>query len=271
MKEEELPTPTHSGQLDSLSLQKQKNKTQTETSELATILWTPTFIALFTLTLVVGLSMTTILIQGWLNAHYSDTIVLLAYTPLLLFLWIAVLVKARSAWTRAGASFGCLWSFFTAGSFWLHSLVIDPQAANVTQMNIATNGTLLGMSLCLSLAHTPFQRWDNWFFRSFPLFAIAILGADYLHISKETQAFSLFESFGATLLLYLSSAIWWLRPSCWRNQAGPTFLFGSAPLILIIFVIPNLVSREQVFFFQQIFLLCILLGATRILQSELRA
>ncbi len=240
-------------------------------NEQATIIWTPRFIALFALTLVISLSMTTILIQGWLNGYYADTAVLLAYIPFILFLWIVVFVKAHSAWVRAGAVCGCLWSLLMAGNFWLNTLTVDPQTTSALEMNIAANSALLCMSICLSLAHTPFHRWDNWFFRLLPLLTISIPGAIYLHVSKEAGAFSIIESFSATLLLYLSSAVWWLRLSCWHNQAGPAFLFGVAPLILLVFVIPNLVGREQVFLFQQIFLLCILLGAMRILQGELRS
>jgi len=263
---------TNSGQRDTLADQQHTSTIHEAGSggEQVIIIWTPTFITLFALVLVVGLSMITILIQGWLNGYYAGTTVLLGYLPPIVFLWIAVLVKARSAWVQAGAAFGCLWSLFTAGNFWLTSLVAAPQTSSIAQMNMATNSALLGMSICLSLAHTPFQRWDNWFFRFLPLLVIALPVAEYLRIPKDAEAFSLIESFSATLLLYLSCAVWWLRPSCWRYQPGPAFLFGIAPLILLVFVMPNLVGREQVFLFQQIFLLCILLGAMRVLQGELQ-
>lgn len=232
------------------------------------IIWTPTFIALFALTLVVGLSLTTILIQGWLNGHYSDKSVLLASMPLLFCAWIAVLIKAHSAWVRAGAIFGCFWSLFTAGNFWL--LVVDPQSASVIQINIAADSALLATFICLSLADTPFRLWDTWFFRLLPLLAIIILGASYLHSFKEVDAFYRVESTGGTLLLYLCIAVWWLRPSCWHNQPGPAFLFSIAPLTILLFVLSDSAGRERIFFFQQIFLLCILLGTLRILQGELR-
>lgn len=238
--------------------------------EVQQLIWTPAFIALFALILVVGLSMTTILIQGWLNGHYSDKAVLLAYTPLLFCLWLTIFIKARSTWVRAGVLFGCLWSLFLAGNFWLGLLAVDPQAVSVVQTNIAANSALLGAFICLSLAYTPFRLWDTWFFRLLPVLSLIILGAVYLRHFNEADALFSVESMSVKLLLYLCSAIWFLRPSCWRGQPGPTFLLGLAPLTLLLFVIPDGVGSEQVFFFSQIFLLCILLGALRILQGELR-
>ena len=270
MADENVSTSINLDQQDFLPQSKKEQNDgvqviETENEE-RLIIWTPTFIALFVLTLVVGLSMTTILIQGWLNGHYSDKAVLLAYMPLLFCLWVMVLIKARSAWVRAGALFGCFWSLFTAGNFWL--LAINPQVASIVEINVAVNSALLGTFICLSLAHTPFRSWDTWFFRLLPLLAIVILGASYLQNFKD--AFYRVEGTGTMLLLYLCSAVWWLRLSCWRSQPGPTFLFGIAPLILLLFILPTSIGREQVFFFQQIFLLCILLGAMRILQGELR-
>ncbi len=214
--------------------------------------------------------MTTILIQGWLNGHYSDKAVLLAYIPLLFCLWTAILIKAHSSWARWGAFFGCLWSLFLAGNFWLGLLAIDFRAVSVVQTNIAANSALLGVFICLSLAYTPFHLWDTWFFRLLPVLTLIILGTEYLHHFKEVDAVFRVESISIKLLLYLCIAVWWLRPSCWRSQPGPTFFFSLAPLMLLLFVIPNSMGSEQVFFFQQIFLLCVLLGAMRILQGELR-
>ena len=270
MADEHVSTSTNSDRFLPQSKQRQNNSIQAldRSSEERLVIWTPTFIALFALTLVVGLSLTTILIQGWLNGHYSDKSVLLASMPLLFCTWIAVLIKARLAWVRAGATFGCFWSLFTAGNFWL--LIVDPQSASAIQMNIAADSALLGTFICLSLAHTLFHGWDTWFFRLLALLAIIILGASYLHSFKEADALYRVESTGGTLLLYLCSAVWLLRPSCWQNQPGPAFLFGVAPLIILLFVLSDSVGREQIFFFQQIFLLCILLGTLRILQGELR-
>ncbi len=270
MANDHVSTSTDPGRFLPQSKPEQHNDIQaTDTGyEERLIIWTPTFIALFALTLVVGLSMTTILIQGWLNGHYSDETVLLAYMALLFCAWVAVLIKAGSAWVRVGALLGCLWSLFSAGNLWL--LAIDPQATSVVQINIAANSALLGTFICLSLAHTPFHLWDTWFFRLLPLLAVVILGASYLYSFKEVDAWYKAESTAVTLLLYLCSAVWLLRPSCWRSQPGPAFLFGIAPLILLLFVMPDSIGREQIFFFQQIFLLCILLGTLRILQRELR-
>ncbi len=234
------------------------------------IIWTPAFITLFALVLAVCLSVTTVLIQGWLNGHYSDKAVLLIYMPLLFCLWLAVLIKAHSIWVRGGAVFACLWSLFLAGNFWLAMLAVDSQAVSVVQTNIAANSALLGAFLCFSLAYTPFRLWDTWFFRLLPVLPVIVLGTSYLLHFKEVDVLLRVESLSIKLLLYLCCAVWLLRPSCWRSQPGPAFLFGLAPLTLLLFVLPNVVGGEQVFFFQQIFLLCILLGAMRILQGELQ-
>jgi hypothetical protein len=259
-------------QQDSLSelTQEQNNQAPLVNADRRLIIWTPTFIVLFALVLTVGLSMTTILIQGWLNGHYLDKAVLLAYMPLLFGLWLAILIKAHSNWVRTGAIFACLWSLFLAGNFWLSMLSVDFQSVSVVQTNTAANSALLAAFLCFSLAYTPFRPWDTWFFRLLPALPLIVLGMSYLHHFKEVDVLLRVESLSIKLLLYLCCAVWLLRPSCWRSQTGPTFLFGLAPLTLLLFVFPNVVGGEQVFFFQQIFLLCILLGAMRLLQGELQ-
>ena len=274
MADENISTPTNLGQQDSRFGVNREQDNSVQMVELddeqRPIIWTPTFIALFALVIVVGLSMTTVLIQGWLNGHYSDKAVLLAYMPLLFCLWVASFIKTHSTWVRAGALFGCLWSLFMAGNLWLGLLAVDSQATSVVQMHIAANSALLGTFICLSLAYTPFRLWDTWFFRLLPFFTIIILGAIYLHNVKDTDVFQRVENASIVLLLYLGSMVWWLRPSCWRKQPGPAFLFGGAPLIMLFLIIPDVAGSEQIFFFEQIFLLCILLGAMRILQGELR-
>ncbi|GAC1358318.1 MAG: hypothetical protein NVS2B12_05090 [Ktedonobacteraceae bacterium] len=270
MSNDERSTTVHSSQQDSVSREECNNTPSIvdQNAEKGVIIWTPAFMLLFALTAAVGLSATTVLIQGWLNGHYADTTVLLAYMPLLFCLWLAVLLKTHSPWVRAGAIFGCLWSLAAAGNLWLQRPGIDAHAASTISLSIATNSALLGTFICLSLAYTPFQAWDTWFFRLLPLFTLCTLAGYYLRIFGEPGALQSVELFSAPFLLGLCVAIWWLRPSCWRNLPGPAFLFGVAPLLLLIFVSPNSIGGEHVFFFQQIFLLCILLGAIRILQWE---
>jgi hypothetical protein len=95
----------------------------------------------------------------------------------------------------------------------------------------------------------------------------------------------------AAAALFLSIAIWWLRPSCWQHQPGPTLLFGLSPLLLLTIAIPNSVlhepdfflaqlvsfriysygaNNETHFFLAQVSLLCLLLAAMRILKCEIR-
>ena len=47
------------------------------------IIWTPRFIIIFGLTLVLGLSLESILTQGWLNKYYSGQWIFLAYVVLI--------------------------------------------------------------------------------------------------------------------------------------------------------------------------------------------
>src|SRR5437764_380430 len=95
-------------------------------TSLSPIIWTPRFIIIFFLVLVVGLSGANMLIRGWLNGYYPVGWVLIAYTVVNLGAWICVSIYARSPWVRLGGFFGCLWAILTGFAFALSLFSIDP-------------------------------------------------------------------------------------------------------------------------------------------------
>lgn len=233
------------------------------------IIWTPRFIMLFGLLLVTGLSAASLLTQAWLNGRLSGEGILLGYVTLILASWIATIVCARSVWIRLGALFSCIWTIFTAIGFAMTLLAVHANVPIVSHVNAATSSALLGGYICLSVDRTPFHRWDAWLFRLIPFVGLGAIGLAYLLIPAEVRTFTRLEDSLAATALSLSIAVWWLRPSCWRTQAGPTLLFGLAPCIQLLLTFPT-IPRDVNLFFSQVVLLCFFLGAIRVLQGEIR-
>lgn len=230
-------------------------------------IWTPRFIGIFALVLIVGLSSASLLTRGWVNNFYRGEWVLLVQTAGLFCCWSAGVVLARSQWVRLGSIFGCIWTLFTATSFVINLLPVNFQFALAAHLNAATNSALLCSYICLSIARVPFRRWDSWFFKIGPIVGIgAIVATRILSLSSVRTL----EGPIAAVALFFCVLVWWLRPSCWSSQPSPTLLFGLAPLLLILLTIANAADAEANFFFSQIVLLCILLGVIRVLQGELR-
>jgi len=238
-------------------------------ASLSPIIWTPRFIITFFLVLVVGLSGASMLIRGWLNGYYLAGWVLIAYTVVNLGAWICVSKYARSPWVRLGGIFGCLWAILTGFTFALSLFSIDPGSIMLGHATAAASSALLGSFICLSIARTPPQHWDRTFFLVAPIAGGIFVTALFLHTPDKMRSLLLLEEYIATAELWLCVAIWWLRPSCWRTQAGPAFLLGIAPIIQIMLTQPANSNSESVFFFSQVMLLSLLLGALRILQCEL--
>ncbi|HZO71871.1 MAG TPA: hypothetical protein VFB60_06680 [Ktedonobacteraceae bacterium] len=234
------------------------------------IIWTPRFILIFGLTLVVGLSAATLLTEGWMNKYYAGEWILLSYIVLLSGGWIAVITRARSPWIRIGGIFGCTWGFLTGISYLLSLLPVDPQSPIIAHLNAATNSALLGAYICFSITRTSVRRWDTLFFRFAPIIGGCIIILIFLLIPAEDRSLSKLESTIAGVTLYLCLLVWWLRPSCWKTQPGPTFLFGLAPVILLILAIPGAITPDANFFYTQVMLLSVLLGILRIVQGEIR-
>src|SRR5581483_6783507 len=232
------------------------------------IIWTPRFIVTFVLVLVIGLSIASLLTQGWLNGYYRAEWVLLAYTALAAGCWIAMIARTRSNWLRIAGVFGCFWSILTCINYILSWFAVDPSLPIIAHLNAATNSALFGAYICLSVARTPLRRWDTWFFRLTPIIGVVFVMLIYLLTPTEFRSLGRLESTIAAVALYFSIAVWWLRSSCWRTQPGPTFLFSMVPTILLILAIPNIANAGTNFFLTQVIFLCLLLGALRILQGE---
>ncbi|HLG62114.1 MAG TPA: hypothetical protein VKY19_09290 [Ktedonosporobacter sp.] len=236
----------------------------------SSIIWTPRFILIFGLTLVVGLSLATLLTEGWMNRYYAGEWILLSYIVLLSGGWIAVIARARSPWMRIGGIFGCTWGLLTGISYVLSLLTVDPQSPIIAHLNAATNSALLGAYICFSITRTPLRRWDTLFFRFAPIIGGCIIILIFLLIPTEDRSLSKLESTIAGVTLYLCLLVWWLRSSCWKTQPGPTFLFGLAPVILLILAIPGAITPDANFFYTQVMLLSVMLGILRIVQGEIR-
>jgi hypothetical protein len=273
------PTQSDTNHHEDVALQAEEaHECQTTTASSASqpathslIIWTPRFIVIFLLVIVIGLSAASMLTRGSINAYYPAGWVLMAYTVVNLGSWISVSICARSSWVRLGAIFGCLWAILMGIAFAVTALPIDPDSIIQTHATVAASTALLGSFLCLSIARTSLRHWDRTFFSQVPITGTIAAIALFLITRTPTQhSYLLFEECVTTVELYACTAIWWLRSSCWQKQPGPTFLLGIAPILQLTFMRPSNGDAESFFFFSQVILLSILLGTLRILQRELR-
>jgi hypothetical protein len=246
------------------------NNTRSSYRPTPPIIWTPRFILLFTLTLVVGLSMESLLTQGWLNHYYSGSWASLGHVAVIGVCCLAISIITRSSWIRIGSIFGCVCVFFSVFDAIIRLHPFDPTSPILVHLHVGISSALVGAFLCFSLEHTPHNRSDTWFFLSAPLLSISGIVLAFFLVPADDRSFSLLETDVAAAALLLSTGIWWLRPSCWKAQPCPTFLFGLAPAIVLLLSLPNVATDDTSFFMGQVSLLCILLGTIRILQCELR-
>ncbi|GCE24769.1 hypothetical protein KDA_02530 [Dictyobacter alpinus] len=236
------------------------------------LIWTPPFLLFFAALLGLGLGIASLVTHIWLNSGiYSVEQIGMAYSVILMAAWLVVLLYARSWWTRGGAIFGCVWALCMLGQFWLSRHGSSAQDAIIIQMRATANSVLLASVLCLSIARIRLKLWDAILLWSLLLVFCAYLAYSYLKVPAHESSLLFIEGKIISLALYLSVAVWWLRPSCWRDQPGPTFLFGLAPIILFFLIRSGSLNTEQNVFFLQVFFLCLLLGAIRILQGEKQA
>ncbi len=246
--------------------------TQLTTSSIsqANFIWTPRFIILFALTLVLGLSASSLLMQGYANHYLAGEAVLLVGCGLVFATWFAVTLVARSLWARLGGIFACGWALFASVNFVASLLNAPPGAAITTHATAAANLALFAGYLCFSINRVPLKRWDNWFLRLAPVIAAGIVIASYLVAPRGTRSVHGLETTLAITMLYLSIFTWWLRPSCWKVQPGATLLLGIAPIFVLLTTTPYAFSNGTDFCYLQICLVFSLLGALRIVQGELR-
>ena len=233
------------------------------------IVWTPRFIVLFFLTVVVGLSIESLLTQRWLNTAYKTEWVLLVHILLILTGLIVLSIKGRSRWIRTGGIFGSIWAFFMGASYGTTLLGISGRSLIALQFQAVTACALLATYICFSTHRTAFRRWDSLFFWLVPLVSGSAVALLYFHSRTDPHHTKVLINATITVLLFLCAAIWWLRPSCWISQPCATFLFGTAALL---FLRVPLLSNDPLgtqFFFSQVLLLCVLLGVMRVLQGEI--
>ena len=255
----------------------------------STIIWTPRFISLFFLTLVIGLSAESLLTQGWLNGWYMGVWVLGVHIVLVLGCMIAILFFTRTWWVRLGSIFGILWVVFVTLDLLVNFQQIDPDSLILAYVNTAMCMALCGSFISFSIDRASFRSWDAWFFRLAAIFGGCMVVLNYFFPAEDHTLVTLVYSVAVTALL-LCILVWWARPPCWKTRPGPAFLFGIVPLILLSLSIYNrgiihtnfflyqivgfsLLGRatdEPNFLFTQLALLFLLLGTMRILQGEIR-
>jgi hypothetical protein len=185
-------------------------------------------------------------------------------------MWVVIIVQTGSVWIRLGGIFGCIWAIFSAINLIITLHSISPNAPILAHLDAAFSSALLGCYTCLSIERIPLRRWDAWFFSIAPIIVICFVTGLFFLTPADSRSFSTIEDAIAGIANVLSVLIWWARPSCWKVVPGLTFLFGIAPLIILLLSIPGLADGDTNFFFGEVMLLCILLGTTRFLQSELR-
>ncbi|HKV58240.1 MAG TPA: hypothetical protein VJO32_08155 [Ktedonobacteraceae bacterium] len=254
--------------------------------EEATVIWTPRFIILFAVTLVAGLSLESLFTQGWAIRLFSGTWIFLGHVVLLSAAWIILLIVSRSRWIRLGAAFGLIFAAFIAINVTIQAILVQPSNYLLAHVNVLICLALAGCYICLTVDRLLAGRWDAWLLGLTPIIGAILLAL--LYFLKSDRSMSGLENSLSIVALMLSIVIFWMRPTCWRNAPGPTFLFGFVPFLLlaiaIVYVINNsfdffpvnvtlnasasFASREKVFFFSQVPLLCLLLGVMRLIQSE---
>ncbi len=233
------------------------------------IIWTPRFIVIFALALVVGLAAEGLLAEGWANRLYPGDWILLIHAILALGGWTFTLVCARSWWIRSGAIFACVWALFACLNALMRMHVVDSSPAIIAHLVAAICSALLGAYICLSLDRTHLRRWDALFFRLALVLGCGSVALFYFLTPVESRSLAVLEGDLSATALFLCVFVWWLRPSCWRARPGPTFLFGMAPAIMLFLAIPGVVDDGTNLFLTQVVFLCIILGIMRLVQCEL--
>src|SRR6266852_5950158 len=92
----------------------------------AAIIWTPRFIIMFSMTLVLGLSVESLITQAWSIRWFTGTWVFLLHIALVSAGWIALLVISRSRWIRLGGVFGLVCAAFIAINIIIQAILIQP-------------------------------------------------------------------------------------------------------------------------------------------------
>lgn len=236
----------------------------------STIIWTPRFMLLFALTLVIVLSADSLLTQAVIHRLLRETWVSLAHLlPAFVCLLVTIIV-ARYWWVRLGAIFASIWVLFISLNHFLPFFTLDPSSSIPSLLNAINCSSLFGAYICLSIDHTPFTRWDIWFFRIVLIVSICAVPLIYIATPADNRILNAIESDLAALGLVLALLVWWARPSCWKMQPGLALLFGMLPAIELLLSLPGIGTGATNFYLTQVSLLCFLLGTMRLLKIQLR-
>lgn len=249
------------------------------------VIWTPAFILTFALLLVLGLSAESVLAQSWTNGLFPSTQwIIQAHVILVCLAWLTLSIVTSSRWIRIGSIFGCISTAFMTLNITttVQGIGFDPL---VSYINVATCIAMLGAYIGLSVERTLLTTWDIWLFLLTPV--LGIIGVTLTYFLVPQASILTVENAVAAAALIACTLFWWLRPSCWKKQPGPTFLFGVVPIILLsaallnatmnnFFLLyitsPNIDARinSNNGFFAQMALLLLFLGCLRVTKSELR-
>jgi hypothetical protein len=236
----------------------------------STIIWTPRFIVLFALTLVIALSADSLLTQAVLGRLFRETWVSLAHLLPAFVCLLAIIIVTRSWWIRLGAIFASIWVLFISLNHVLPFFRLDPGSSIPSLLNAIICSALFGAYICLSIDRTPFTRWDIWFFRIVLIVSICAAPLIYIATPADSLTLNTIESDLAALGLVLALLVWWARPSCWKMQPGLALLFGMLPAIELLLSLHGIGTGATNLYLTQVSLLCFLLGTMRLLKGQLR-
>ena len=141
----------------SISLDKQaENQTQQAIVSVipAHIIWTPRFIVLFLIMLMLGLSVESLLTQAWASHLIHASWVLLSETFLTFGCLIVIALISRSRWIRLGAIFGSIWAIFTSINLFIPVNSLDPSTPIFSLLNAIICSSLFGTFICFSIERT---------------------------------------------------------------------------------------------------------------------
>lgn len=233
------------------------------------IIWTPKFLVVFALVLVLGLSTESVLTEVSDTGYLPGIWLLAGHTAILLGLWIsAVVVVCSSSWIRIGTIFGLAWTIFSVINFALAFFQFGLDTAMPVYLQVMYSGSLLGAYICLSIARTELRTWDIWFYRVSIIggLVFVLIGIFISPLPYGLPA-TIANSVGPYFVI-LSTLIWWGRPSCWRTYPGLTFLLGASTALTFLLSLPNVASGAVHLFLLQVSYLCMILGLIRLIQSE---
>ncbi len=274
---EQAPQPVQDQPQDAPDLQEEKK-----------VIWTPRFIILFAITLALGLSLESLLTQGWAIRWFTGVWIFPVHLALVGAGWIILLRMTRSFWIRLGIAFGLIFVVFVTINVTLQAILFQPSSYLLAHVNVVTFLALAGCSMCLAIDRLPVGRWDAWVLGLTPVLGVVLLVP--LYILRGDRSMAGMENSISVVALILGTLIWWVRPTCWKNAPGPALLFGCVPLLLLFLDVAYVASnsynffpvrvtesasatfssRQTVFFFSQVILLCLLLAIMRLVQAEKR-